>query len=267
MSIIEIQTNLKDRQPLLEAAPRLNHLSVVVTGSYKRDSDGLSATIDRLRTAGCEVLSPTDTHFVTDVEGFVLAEHERHESPHVVEERHIEAMLAADFIWLHVPDGYVGLSGAFEIGTARAAGVPIYASRKVEDRGLRDYVNYVEDPTDAVTAVSEGRSSQPGAGVSALQSYYARIAARRGWATESISDSIGLLAGELDELRVAVSELASAPTVMRDPSGAVGEELADIQLYLVHIANVIGTDLASAVTEKERKNRQRFERVADNVGV
>ena len=38
----------------------------------------------------------------------------------------------------------------------------------------------------------------------------------------------------------------------------MGEELADVQLYLLHLANVMGLDLANAVTDKERKNAERF---------
>jgi NTP pyrophosphatase (non-canonical NTP hydrolase) len=38
---------------------------------------------------------------------------------------------------------------------------------------------------------------------------------------------------------------------------AAAEELADVQLYLLHMANVLDVELGSAVSDKEQKNAAR----------
>ena len=57
--------------------------------------------------------------------------------------------------------------------------------------------------------------------------------------------------GELGELIGAVRKDGEA-------SAAAALEMADVQLYLVHLANIAGIDLREAVVEKERINSTRF---------
>jgi len=65
-----------------------------------------------------------------------------------------------------------------------------------------------------------------------------------------------LLTEEVGELARAVRvRLGVARAEATDAD--VGEELADVQLYLVHLANILSVDLASAVTRKEEKNVRR----------
>ena len=42
------------------------------------------------------------------------------------------------------------------------------------------------------------------------------------------------------------------------------DELADVQLYLVHLANSLGVSLDEAVNQKETKNDERFRNNANN---
>ena len=53
--------------------------------------------------------------------------------PEAIEWLPLNCIRAADLVWLHAPDGYVGLSGALEIGFANAAGVPVYAEEMPSD--------------------------------------------------------------------------------------------------------------------------------------
>lgn len=41
---------------------------------------------------------------------------------------------------------------------------------------------------------------------------------------------------------------------------SIGEELADVQLYLVHLANSVNIELSNAVTDKEIKNAKRHKK-------
>jgi len=65
--------------------------------------------------------------------------------------------------------------------------------------------------------------------------------------------------GELTEIFQWMTETASHEAA-RDPatSGAVREELADVLLYLVRLADVLGVDLSEAATEKLRVNAAKY---------
>ncbi|MDB5159840.1 MAG: MazG protein [Candidatus Saccharibacteria bacterium] len=94
-------------------------------------------------------------------------------------------------------------------------------------------------------------------GISRLQVYYAETAKRRGWDEETAKETVLLLAEELGELARAVRKHEG---MNRDHVYDVelGEELADVQLYLIHLANQTGVDLGAAVIAKEVTNEARF---------
>ncbi|MDB5179865.1 MAG: MazG protein [Candidatus Saccharibacteria bacterium] len=74
---------------------------------------------------------------------------------------------------------------------------------------------------------------------------------------ETAKDTMLLLMEELGELARAIRKHEG---MSRDHEYDVelSEELADVQLYLVHLANQTGIDLGVAVTAKEEKNEARF---------
>jgi NTP pyrophosphatase (non-canonical NTP hydrolase) len=241
----------------VQAFTETSRAGVVLSGSFRRGLEGLRADFSALVAADCEVLSPADVRFVREEDGFVFAEHEIESSASEIESAHLAAIRRADFVWLHVPDGYLGPSGAFELGVAAAGGVPVFARQAPRDVALREYVRVVSSPTEAAAYVRANPITEAGAGVRTLQAYYGRAAQRRGWAGESPIESMVLLTEEIGELARAVREhtgLKRRTTVPTDPS----EELADVQLYVVHLANVLGVDLADAVSRKELENARRF---------
>lgn len=230
---------------------------VVVCGTFRRAVETLRLDFRALQVAGCNVLSPMTVDFVAETDGFVLAEHELGRKPTDVEKRHLEALQQADFVWLHAPDGYVGASAALELGVAHALGIPTFSKSQPVDSVLRDFVEAVEGVEEAVnTAVSRGTHT-PARPLDVLQDYYGRIAIRRGYAEESAQDTMLLLTEEVGELARAVRQRVS----LKRPGGYsdedAGAELADIQLYLLHLANILDVRLASAVAQKERANAQR----------
>jgi NTP pyrophosphatase (non-canonical NTP hydrolase) len=238
-----------------EATP--NPLDVVVCGSFRREIDLLRTDVVALSRAGCRVLSPVDVDFVLEREGFVYADDDQHLPPLEIERRHLERLRSSDFVWLHAPNGYLGSSGAFELGIASMAGVPVFCREAPSDVTLRHFVTVVESPE---VAASESRARSPqsaGAPLAALQAYYGRVASRRGWGTEGPAECMLLLTEEIGELARAVRQMMGLARDSGKRSESVGEELADVQLYLVHLANAIGVDLASEVTAKEHRNAQR----------
>jgi NTP pyrophosphatase (non-canonical NTP hydrolase) len=225
-------------------------LSAVICGSFRRDPVALRAEFSELQGAGCTVLSPLDLDFVGEVEGFVYRVGELSQTTADVERHHLEAMRAADLIWLHCPDGYVGSSAAMELGFARALGVRVFARQRPRDVTLADLVVVCRSPGAAVRQVRDELGPVPADALPALQGYYSRAAMRRGWSGETSEQTIELLRGEIDELQEALESESGVATAL---------ELADVQLYLVHLANVLALDLGAAVRDKERINAERFE--------
>jgi NTP pyrophosphatase (non-canonical NTP hydrolase) len=255
MSEIEILVRAKGRTN--ESLDRPEALRVVLTGSYRRDPNGLSAVFAQLIALGCTLASPESVDFVTERNGFVLTESEIGSEPHSIEDLHLDAMRAADFVWLHSPDGYIGLSASLELGFAIALGIPVFTATPPADPIAASYVVVVGGPEEAVDRAKAELIAAPGTGLRALQLYYDLTAKRRGYDKESPQDTMLLLTEELGELARAVRRHVGLQRAGGYLDESVGEEVADVQLYLVHLANVLGTDLARAVTEKERANSQR----------
>ena len=227
---------------------------VALCGSFRRDPEGLAHTLTALRLSYV-VLSPSSVEFVDPSASFVRLEHELDDSVVDIETRHLSAISEADFVWLHAPAGYVGPSASLELGHARALGIPVFTDVDLEDELLRSLVTKV----DSVSAVAASITTDPGSGLAGLQSYYRRTAARRGWDGESARDTLLLITEEVGELARAVRK---SEGLSRDGgySGVdAANELADVQLYLVHLANSLGVDLAAAVTAKEKLNAARHD--------
>jgi NTP pyrophosphatase (non-canonical NTP hydrolase) len=83
------------------------------------------------------------------------------------------------------------------------------------------------------------------------------MARRRGWDDESARDTMLLLTEEIGELARAVRKHEG---LKRDHAydTDIAEELADVQLYLLHLASIQKIDLGDAVTAKETHNEKRF---------
>ena len=123
----------------------------VLCGSYKRDREGLWRAYDELVTTGCQVLSPRrmwfdDAEFVRDIA-------EQRISPQAIEAWHLSAIRQANFVMLHAPDGYVGLSAAMEIGFATAQKCPVLSRTAPQDIALRGLVKVVPSVYDVLCAV------------------------------------------------------------------------------------------------------------------
>lgn len=232
--------------------PETGTLTAVLCGTFRRDHDGLARAFETLRLH-THLLSPSSVNFLDPMAEFVRLPHERAEPVREIEQRHLTAIASADFVWLHAPDGYVGSSASLELGHAHALGIPVYSDTAPADATLAAFVTVVASP-ELVPGVL---TAAPGAGLRALQHYYSRITARRGWSDESAQDTLLLLTEELGELARAVRKRAG---IARDGTWStepVAAEIADVQLYLVHLANILGVDLAGAVTDKDAVNAAR----------
>ena len=125
-------------------------LKAAVSGSFHRHMEAITAAVHELAALSVRVLSPADPRVVAHQGEFLFVASDRVTSVRLVQDRHLESIRAANFLWLVCPDGYVGQSASMEIGFAAAVGVPIFATQAPADLTLRQYVEIVRDLKTAV---------------------------------------------------------------------------------------------------------------------
>jgi NTP pyrophosphatase (non-canonical NTP hydrolase) len=231
---------------------------VVLSGSYRRDVEGLRRVYEELRALGCTVLSPSRVDPSHEANGFVFMVGEETSTPEQIESRHLEAIQRAAFVWLYAPQGYVGPSAALEVGFARAQGIPVFCTVQVSDATLRSFVTTVGSIPEGVNLAKENKFAVPTPSVAAFQHYYRRVASQRGYERENARDCLLLMVEEVGELARAIRKRENL--VRHGLTGQTNEadELADVFLYVIHMANIFGLDISTAVRGKERINIEKF---------
>jgi hypothetical protein len=137
-------------------------LTATVSGSFHRHMAAITSAVHELAALSVRVLSPADPRVVAAQGEFLYVASDRVRSVRLVQDRHLDCIRAADFLWLVCPDGYVGSSASLEIGAAITAGVPIFATRAPADLTLREYVTIVSRLQDALRrAQAEPRPARP----------------------------------------------------------------------------------------------------------
>ena len=214
---VNLQPTLPKSDRLLDSAPiqknaMVNSTSssrsfrVVLSGSYHRRHDLLRRDHEALLECGFDVLSPSSIEFTTEKEGFLFTKQEEGRTPHDIELGHLDAIRRADFLWLHTPEGYVGPSGALEIGFAAAIGVPVFSRDTPSDVTVRGFVAQIGGPSEIPSLLRESQLAAL-SGVSEIfqplrqmQRYYFAAAQRRGYDRESLKDAMILITEEIGEL-------------------------------------------------------------------
>src|SRR5579863_6681706 len=125
-------------------------LNATVSGSFHRHMEAITAAVHELAALSVRVLSPADPRIVGQQGEFLFVASDPVRSVRLVQDRHLESIRAANFLWLVCPDGYVGQSASMEIGYAVSEGVPIFATSSPTDLTLRQYVKLVPSLEEAV---------------------------------------------------------------------------------------------------------------------
>jgi len=129
-------------------------LAVAVSGSFHRHMAAITSAVHELAARSVRVLSPADPRVVAAQGEFLFVASDSVRSVRLVQDRHLESIRAADFLWLICPDGYVGQSASMEIGFAAAAGVPVFATHAPSDLTLRQYVTVVPSLAEALRRIA-----------------------------------------------------------------------------------------------------------------
>jgi len=129
-------------------------LTATVSGSFHRHMEAITRAVHELASVSVHVLSPADPRIVAFQGEFLFVASDPIRSVRLVQDRHLESIRAANFLWLVCPDGYVGQSASMEIGYAVREGVPIFSTQAPTDLTLRQYVKVVTSIAAAVTMIS-----------------------------------------------------------------------------------------------------------------
>jgi hypothetical protein len=113
----------------------------------------ISEAVYELMERGIQVLSPSDPTIVDQTGEFLFVASDAVRSVRLVQDRHMEAIRSADFLWLVCPDGYVGQSASMEIGFAAAVGTPIFSVTRPDDLTLLQYVYPVSNLNAAINVI------------------------------------------------------------------------------------------------------------------
>lgn len=159
-----------------------------------------------------------------------------------------------DFLWVQSNDGSIVSDDAIAIGMAHALNVPAFGETEPHSAELRKLVTTVPDPKTAIRLCDESQPQAPALG--AFQHYYARVAVERGYAKEGAKECLVLLMEEVGELARAIRKSEGLVRHGSDLSHQ-GHELADVFLYVIHMANILDIDLGEVVREKEVLNAER----------
>lgn len=114
-----------------------------------------------------------------------------------------------------------------------------------------------------MTHPKDAPPTEPLMNVTPLATALEQFAADRDWAQfHSPKNLVMALTGEVGELTEIFQWLTEAQSQAagKDPrtAQAVKDELADVQLYLVRLASVLGIDLNEAVQQKLQKNARKY---------
>lgn len=128
-------------------------MRATVSGSFHHSLPEVARAVADLRARGVEVLSPAEPRIVDRIGDFLFVASDRLRSIRLVQDRHMQAIRASDFLWLVAPHGYVGSSASFELGCASSARIPVFSTDTPTDVTLREYVHVVRDLDEAIAAV------------------------------------------------------------------------------------------------------------------
>ncbi len=134
-------------------------IRATVSGSFHRHMAPIADAVSWLTAMGVDVLSPSDPR-VVDADGeFLFVASDKLRSRRLVEDRHLEAIRASDFLWVVCPDGYTGASTSGEILAATVLGKPVFSTHAALDVTIGDYVTRVPTMAEAVSHAAHIRQA------------------------------------------------------------------------------------------------------------
>lgn len=237
---------------------------IVISGSFREAFEEIQKYIIEFEKEGFEVLSPKKAKIINPGEEFAILESDETTDPKILEEGHLEAIAEADALYIAAPRGYLGDSAKMELGFAHALRKHIYCSEKVDDVTLRLYCGEVATPQEVAEKISAyeltAEHLHPRYSLAELQTYVHHMVKKRGFDKETPRDVMLLMVEEVGELAKALRKYSGLKIDGKksEKYTAVEEEIADVFIYLIDLANLLGASLFDVFLSKEKENEKRF---------
>lgn len=174
------------------------NLSIVISGSVKRNFEGFKRIVKEFEALGMQVLSPKVCEIMEKTMDF-----------QALKQRHLEAIAAADALYLYDPKSSIDALATLELGWALALGKPIFCKEPVAESTLKFFCGTVASPIEVkqkLQSCSPLDRINPRSSLSALQRYIHHMVIRRGFDNETLQDVFMLMVEEVGELARALRE-------------------------------------------------------------
>lgn len=104
-----------------------------VIGSFQKYYPEVVKAIEIFRRSGIDVLSPSKSEIVNEINGFVILGTDISDNPIRIESATLNKILESHFVYVVNPDGYVGRTVCYEIGRINEKGIPVFYKNKPID--------------------------------------------------------------------------------------------------------------------------------------
>jgi len=237
---------------------------IVLAGSFRKHYAQIIAVVRDFEALKHIVLSPKISAIMNEGADFVVLESDDGLPHHEIEKLHLDAIYQADALYVVNPDGYIGSSAALEIGWASSFCKPIFFSNRCKENIFNSFGEVIST-VDAVADVLSARSVNlhnticKYTPIEGIQKYIQKVVQKRGFSNESARDILLLLVEEIGELAKVVRKFSGLKVDRSKLSSKYNleEELADVFIYLLDLANIYGVDLYTAFHNKELANEKR----------
>jgi hypothetical protein len=108
-------------------------MNVTIIGSFRKYYDEICTVIEMFEQNEIRVLSPKISRIVENLDGFVILKSDNSDNPQEIQQRVFDNIDLSDYVYVWNPDGYVGVTTAYEIGRIAEKGIDIYYKEKVKD--------------------------------------------------------------------------------------------------------------------------------------
>ncbi len=238
-------------------------ISVVISGSFRRHYDAIKSAIKDFENLDVKVLSPKSSQIINPGEEVAILATDDVQSPDILEKRHLEAIQRADALYISNPEGYLGASTILELGWANALGKPIFSSDASTDATIKFFSGGAATPREVKEALAKRSpvdALTPQSSLAQLQAYVREMVVRRGFEKETPQDVLMFFVEETGELAKAMRKYLGRKTDKEkiDRYGNVEDELADMLIYLIDLANILEVPLFEALYKKEQENEKRI---------
>jgi hypothetical protein len=133
-------------------------MDVTIIGSFRKFYSEICSLIDEFESNGITVLSPKKSYIVNELNGYVILNSDNKlKKPYQIQQRVFECAEKSDFIYVWNPNGYIGVSTAYEIGHIVEMGKTLYYKEIVDDLPIFIPDKNIKSPEQIIALYAENK--------------------------------------------------------------------------------------------------------------